>query len=122
MHTSKGATMGRAMLIAALTGAAGLLGVSASASAQVIQPRDAPPADTGEVPRVASPNGAMYIPGVGFRYVAPLPRVYGYYATGPRVYGYADDRESRRYYRGYRARNVACSRDWFGDRCARRWR
>jgi hypothetical protein len=92
----------------------------AGASAQVTQPRDAPPSDTGEVPRAASPNGAVYIPGVGFRYVAPLPRVYGYYAVGPRVYGYSDSREARR----YRAHRVACDRlnAWFGERCARRWR
>ena len=74
----------------------------------------------GEVPRAASPNGAVYIPGVGFRYVAPLPRVYGYYAAGPRVYGYSDSREARR----YRAYRVSCDRPgaWFGERCARRWR
>jgi hypothetical protein len=111
--------MGRAILIAALAAGAGLLGLSAGAPAQVTQPRDAPPADTGEVPRAASPNGAVYIPGVGFRYVAPLPRVYGYYAAGPRVYGYSDSREARR----YRNHRVACDRAsaWFGERCARRW-
>jgi hypothetical protein len=111
--------MGRAIAIAALAAGAGLLGLSAVASAQVTQPRDAPPPETGEVPRVASPNGATYIPGVGFRYVAPLPRVYGYYAAGPRVYGYSDSREARR----YRAYRVSCDRlgSWFGE-CARRWR
>jgi hypothetical protein len=120
MQTSRSATMGRPILVAALAAAAGLWGVSAGAFAQVAQPRDAPPADTGEVPRAASPAGARYIPGVGFRFVAPLPRVYGYYATGPRVYGYYDDRESRRYH----TRRVSCDRlsGWFGDRCARRWR
>jgi hypothetical protein len=97
MQTSRSATMGRAIVIAALAAGAGLLGLSAGASAQVTQPRDAPPVDTGEVPRAASPNGAVYIPGVGFRYVAPLPRVYGYYAAGPRVYAYSDSREARRY-------------------------
>jgi hypothetical protein len=111
--------MGRAIVIAALAAGAALLGLSAGASAQLTQPRDAPPPETGEVPRVASPNGATYIPGVGFRYVAPLPRVYGYYATGPRVYGYSDSREARR----YRAYRVSCDRlgSWFGE-CARRWR
>jgi hypothetical protein len=111
--------MGRAIVIAALGAGAALLGLSAGASAQVTQPRDAPPPETGEVPRVASPNGATYIPGVGFRYVAPLPRVYGYYAAGPRVYGYSDSREARR----YRAYRVSCDRlgSWFGE-CARRWR
>ena len=120
MQTSRSATMGRAILIAALAAGAGLFGVAAGASAQVTQPRDAPPVDTGEVPRAASPNGAVYIPGVGFRYVAPLPRVYGYYAAGPQVYGYSDSREARR----YRAHRVACDRlnAWFGERCARRWR
>ena len=120
MKTSRRATMGRAMLIAAFAAGAGLLAASPGASAQ---PRDAPPVDVGEVPRVASPTGATYIPGVGFRFVPPLgPRVYGYY-YGPRVYGYYDDREARRYQHGYRARRVACDRDsWFGDRCARRWR
>jgi hypothetical protein len=110
--------MGRAIVIAALAAGAAL-GLSAGASAQVTQPRDAPPPETGEVPRVASPNGATYIPGVGFRYVAPLPRVYGYYAAGPRVYGYSDSREARR----YRAYRVSCDRlgSWFGE-CARRWR
>jgi hypothetical protein len=112
--------MSRAIPIAALAAVAGLLGVSVGALAQVAQPRDAPPADTGEVPRAASPNGAVYIPGVGFRYVAPLPRVYGYYAAGPRVYAYYGDREGRRYH----TRRVSCDRlsAWFGERCARRWR
>ena len=110
--------MGRAILIAAVAAGAGLLGVSAGAFAQVPQPRDAPPADTGEVPRVASPSGARYIPGVGFRFVPPPgPRVYGYY-YGPRVYGTYDDREARR----YRASRAACDRAWLGERCARRWR
>ena len=110
--------MGRAIVIAALAAGAAL-GLSAGASAQLTQPRDAPPPETGEVPQVASPNGATYIPGVGFRYVAPLPRVYGYYAAGPRVYGYSDSREARR----YRAYRVSCDRlgSWFGE-CARRWR
>jgi len=116
-------TLGRAILFAALAAGAGLWGASLDASAQVAQPRDAPPPETGEVPQVASPRGATYIPGVGFRFVPPLgPRVYGYY-YGPRVYGWYDDREARRYQRGYRANRVACDRDWwFGERCARRWR
>jgi hypothetical protein len=120
MKTSRSATMGRAILFAVLAAGAGLFGVSVGASAQVTQPRDAPPADTGEVPRAASPNGAVYIPGVGFRYVAPLPRVYGYYAAGPRVYGYSDSREARR----YRYHRVACDRlsARVDERCARRWR
>ena len=122
MKTSRHASIGRAMLIPALAAGAGLLVASAGASAQVSVPRDAPPPGVGEVPQAAGPRGTVYIPGVGFRFVAPLPRVYGYYATGPRVYGYYDDRETRRYYNGYRARRVACDRDsWFGERCTRRW-
>ena len=59
------------------------------------QPRDAPPPGTGELPQAASPRGATYIPGVGFRFVPPAgPRVYGYY-YGPGVYGHYDDRESQ---------------------------
>jgi hypothetical protein len=120
MKTSRSGSMGRTILFAALATGASLLAASTGASAQ---PRDAPPADIGEVPLAASPRGATYIPGVGFRFVAPLgPRVYGYY-SGPRVYGYYDDRETRRYHYGYRAHKVACDRDgWFGERCARRWR
>jgi hypothetical protein len=121
MKTSSSATIGRTILFAALAAGAGLLAASPGASAQ---PRDAPPAETGEVPQAASPRGATYIPGVGFRFVPPLgPRVYGYY-YGPRVYGWYDDREARRYQHGYRARRVACDPlgALFGERCAHRWR
>jgi hypothetical protein len=115
----------RRAILTAVAAAATLLGVANGAGAQVSQqPRDAPPPGTGEVPRAASPGGAVYIPGVGFRYVTPLgARVYGWYYA-PRVYGWYDDRSSRRYLRGYRARNVACERrdTWFGVRCPRRWR
>jgi hypothetical protein len=124
MQTTRRATSGRAVLIAAFAAGAGLLAASAGASAQVSVPRDAPPPETGEVPQAASPRGATYIPGVGFRLAPPLgPRVYGYY-YGPRVYGWYDDRETRRYYRGYRARRVACDPlgALFGERCTRRWR
>ena len=112
--------MVRAILIAALAAGAGLLGAQAVALAQATHPRDAPPFGTGEVPQAASPTGTVYIPGVGFRFVAPLPRVYGYYASGPRVYGYYGDREAMR----YRTRRVSCDglSAWFGERCARRWR
>jgi hypothetical protein len=111
--------MDRAILFAAVAAGAVLLGVPAGVSAQVSQPRDAPPSNTGEVPEAASPTGTVYIPGVGFRFVAPLPRVYGYYATGPRVYAHYGDREGRRY---HNTRRVACDRlsVWFGERCARR--
>jgi hypothetical protein len=126
MKTSRRATTGRmtlgqAILFAVVSAGAGLLGASAGALAQTSQPRDAPPPGVGELPLAASPRGATYIPGVGFRFVPPLgSRVYGYY-YGPRVYGYYDDREARRY---HRARRVACDRHshWFGERCARRWR
>ena len=133
MTTSRSGTtvrmsLSRATLFAALAAGAGLWAASCGASAQVSQPRDAPQPETGEVPQVASPRGATYIPGVGFRFVPPLgPRVYGYY-YGPRVYGWYDDRETRRYrhgYRhsGYRARKVTCNREstWYGDRCVRRF-
>ena len=72
-------------------------------------------------PRAASPAGARYIPGVGFRLVAPLgTRVYGYYAA-PRVYGYYADRESMRYRRYYRPASCSSHRLWRGERCGRRW-
>jgi hypothetical protein len=70
------------------------------------------------VPGAASPAGARYIPGIGFRFVPPPGYVYGYRT---RVYGYYADRETMRYARGYRAR-AACDRDWFWERCGRRWR
>src|SRR5262249_21139695 len=95
--SSRGCPMRRAILTA-VAAAAALLGIAGGAGAQVTQqPRDAPPPGTGEVPRAASPAGAVYIPGVGFRYVTPLgARVYGWYYA-PRVYGWYDDRTSRRY-------------------------
>ena len=115
-------TLGRATLFAALAAGAGLLGALGGASAQDPQPRDAPPPGVGELPQAASPRGARYIPGVGFRFVPPLgPRVYGWY-YGPSVYGWSDDREARRYYNAYRARGVTCDPlgALFGERCVRR--
>jgi len=106
----------RAIAAAMLALGVGLLAAPTSASAQDPQPRDAPPPATGETLDAASPAGARYIPGVGFRFVPPPGYVYSY---RPRVYGYYADRETMRYARGYRARR-ACDRDWFGDRC-RRW-
>src|SRR5262245_39949023 len=108
--------MRRAILTAAVAAGAAFIGSVGGAGAQVTQqPRDAPPPGTGEVPRAASPAGAVYIPGVGFRYVTPL---------GARVYGWYYAPTYRRYQHGYRPRNVVCDwRDtWFGARCARRWR
>ena len=111
--------MRRIILVATLA-----MSAASGALAQTSIPRDAPPPDVGEIPRAASPTGATYIPGVGFRFVPPLgPRVYGWY-YGPRVYGWSDDRESRRYRHAYRARRIVCDRDstWYGDRCVRRFR
>ena len=119
MNIARRAPGAIAILAAALALGTGLLAASASASAQVSRPRDAPPTGTGEVPGAASPAGARYIPGIGFRFVPPPGYVYGY---RPRVYGYYADRESMRYYRDYRATRVACDRDWFWERCGRRWR
>ncbi|HZT46700.1 MAG TPA: hypothetical protein VFA64_01915 [Hyphomicrobiaceae bacterium] len=104
--------------LAALAFAGGLLAAAAGASAQ---PRDAP-LPGSEQPDAASPAGARYIPGVGFRFVPPPNYVYGYRT---RVYGYYADRESMRYYRGYRAHRAGCDPDrarWHGDRCGRSWR
>ena len=110
-------TRGRWGLLAAAL-ALGMLAAAGDAGAQTPQPRDAPLPTTGEVPQSATPRGARYYPGIGFRLAPPLDYTYGYRA---RVYGYYADRESMRYYRGYRARRVACERDWLGDRCRRRW-
>jgi hypothetical protein len=119
MSTARQAARPRAIVTAALALAAGLLAATTGASAQVSRPRDAPPPGTGDLPGAASPDGARYFPGIGFRFVPPPGYVYGY---RPRVYGYYADRESMRYTRGYRASRVACDRDWFGDRCRRGWR
>jgi hypothetical protein len=129
MMTSRHATTGRAVLFAALAVGAGLLAASGGASAQVSIPRDAPPPGVGDVPQAAGPRGAVYIPGVGYRFVPPPgPKVYGWY-YGPRGYSWSDDRETRRFQYGYRAngyrpRKVACDRasTWYGDRCVRRFR
>jgi len=71
--------------------AAGALAASYGAAlAQTTAPYAAPPAaEAAAPPKSASPYGATYIPGVGFRYVTPGgARVYGYRAYAPRVYGY----------------------------------
>lgn len=119
MNTVRQTPGARAILAAALVLGTGLLAVPTGASAQLAQPRDAPPPGTGDLPGAASPDGARYIPGIGFRFVPPPGYVYGYRA---RVYGYYADRESMRYYRGYRATRASCDRDWFWERCGRRWR
>jgi|SoiMethySBSTD1v2_1073268.scaffolds.fasta_scaffold09601_2 hypothetical protein len=110
--------MGQSMLVAVLLAGAGLLAVATDAAAQQASqtPRPyAPPLVGTEPPPEPAPvYGATYIPGVGFRYLAPGgPRVYGWtYGYRAPVYGY------------YRARGYrrACDRDWWGfDRCRRRW-
>jgi hypothetical protein len=111
----------RAVLFAALALLTGLLVAAADARAQNPLPRDAPPEGLDVPPRAASPAGARYIPGVGFRLVPPPgTRVYGYYAA-PRVYGYYADRESMRYRRYYRPASCSSHRLWRGERCGRRW-
>jgi hypothetical protein len=90
-----------------LAAGATLVVASATAFAQTtVAQVSVPSVDPGSA-ESASPYGATYIPGVGFRYVAPGgARVYGYRAYGPRVYGY------RRY------RDERCF--WFWDDCWRR--
>lgn len=108
--------MGRRSIVAcALAAGFGLLGLQSGASAQNNRESFAPVVGVGEQPNSASPAGAVYIPGVGFRYLA---------AGGPRVYGWAGRRYgygSRVY--GYRQRARACrDRDWWHrDRCGRHW-
>jgi hypothetical protein len=111
--------MGRSILVAILA-AVGLLSMPAGTMAQQTPqtPRDfAPPLIGAEPPPETAPvRGATYIPGVGFRYLAPgsSPRVYGW------TYGYRAPPYG--YYR-VRAYLRACDRDWWGfDRCRRRWR
>jgi hypothetical protein len=96
----------RRFILSALLAVGGLSGGHA-AYAQSTEPYVTSPAVEAEIaPQAASPYGATYIPGVGFRYVAPgSPRVYGYYA-GPRVYRY----------RAYRRERC----HWFWDDCWRR--
>jgi hypothetical protein len=104
--------MGRPILVALLAAGIGLFGAHVGALAQQTPQPFAPPLVGAEPePEAASPNGAVYIPGVGFRYLVPGgARLYGYRAP---VYGYR-----------YRAYRRACAdRDWWGwDRCGRRWR
>jgi hypothetical protein len=97
----------RRSFLCALAAVVPLAAVSATAVAQTTIPQvSVPSVDPGSA-ESASPYGATYIPGVGFRYLAPGgARVYGYRAYGPRVYGY------RRY------RDERCF--WFWDGCWRR--
>ena len=109
--------MGRSILVAILA-SAGLLALPAGTMAQqsAQTPRDyAPPLVGAEPPPETAPvRGATYIPGVGFRYLAPGSslRVYGWHGYRAPVHGYRA--------RAYRR---ACDRNWWGfDRCPRRWR
>jgi hypothetical protein len=100
--------MGRSIPVAALALTAGLLVPLAGASAQSRTDTYIPPIVTADPAEAASPAGALYIPGVGFRYVVPGSRVYAWRAYGPRVYGY----------RARTHRHACRERDWWGfDRC-----
>jgi hypothetical protein len=114
--------MGRSILVAVLTAGVGLLATLAGASAQQNPQIYTPPVVAPE-PDAASPNGARYIPGVGFRYIAPGgPSVYGWvYGYRAPVYGY--DRAYRRYYRHARYRYYRDACGSYRERCggARRW-
>jgi hypothetical protein len=101
----------RRSILALLVAGTALLGANASASAQQTQPYAGPIPGTEETPVAARPYGATYIPGVGFRYIAPGgPRVYGYRA---RAYRATDDGS---YWRGCR------DYWWTADRCGLRRR
>jgi hypothetical protein len=95
---------------AALAMAIGLLACAGGAAAQTRTDNFVPPVVGKEAAESASPAGAVYIPGVGFRYVVPGSRVYGWTGYGPRVYGYRARTERK-----------ACG-DWWGFERCRRWR
>lgn len=106
--------MDRTKPAAALAMAMGLLASAGGAWAQTTRTDNfIPPVVEADPAEAASPDGAVYIPGVGFRYVVPGSRVYGWTGYGPRVYSYRARAERR-----------ACrDRDWWGfDRCQRAWR
>jgi hypothetical protein len=106
--------MARSILVAALAAGASLLAAGAALAQRAPTEQSVPPlVGLQPTPEAASPGGAVYIPGVGFRCVTPGgPRVYGYRSYGPRVYGY----------RARAARRACRDRDWWGfDRCGRRW-
>lgn len=85
---------GIAVLAASL---AGLLALPAAVQAQTVEGRRQA-ATVDEPSPAASPYGARYIPGVGFRYVYP--------GAGPRVYGYVG------YARTYRSKYRVKHRRW----------
>jgi hypothetical protein len=109
--------MPRSLAAAACAAGLGLLCLHTTASAQPNRESFAPVHGVDELANSASPAGAVYIPGVGFRYLAAGgPRVYGW--TGYR-YGYAAKVHGYR----QRARARACrDRDWWhSHRCGHRW-
>jgi hypothetical protein len=114
--------MGRSILVAVLAAGVGLLATSTGTMAQQTPqtPRPyAPPLVGAEPPPEPAPvHGATYIPGVGFRYLAPgSARVYGWYGYRAPVYAYYRDGYARaRYYRD----RCRADRHWAADRCARR--
>jgi hypothetical protein len=106
--------MRRSIVSAVLAMAAGLSAPFAGALAAERSDSFIPPVVPGveQSAESASPAGAVYIPGVGFRYVSPGARVYGWSsAYQARVYGY----------RARASRRACRERDWWGfDRCGRR--
>jgi hypothetical protein len=114
-------SMGRSIAVAVLAAGMGLLAAHVGALAQQTPQPYAPPLVGAEPPpQAASPDGAVYIPGVGFRYVAPGgPRVYGWaYGYRAPVYGYYRAYADRPRYRHYR-RVCDEHRLWTGERCVR---
>jgi hypothetical protein len=115
--------MARSIAAAVLAAGVGLLAVRGDASAQSATPytlSPSGPAGEEEAPQAASPSGAVYIPGVGFRFLPPPgANLYRYRAVPP-AYAYGD-RESMRYY-AYRGYRRACGHDRDRGHCARRWR
>jgi len=99
----------RAICAIVLAAGSALLAAPTTVSAQASKAYDfAPSAADGPLPQAARPYGATYIPGVGFRYIAPGgPRVYGYYRA-------RSDRAARS--------DRRCRHDWwlFGAHCYRR--
>jgi hypothetical protein len=108
-------SMGRTALVALIAAGAALATGSAASVAQQSSQPVLPPIVGGEPPaEAASPRGTVYIPGVGFRFIAP---------GGPRVYGWVSGYRAPVY--GYRrgVKRGCYERDWRGDRrrCGRGW-
>jgi hypothetical protein len=97
------------IILTALLAAAGLVASPEGAAAQSSE-YFKPPVDDAPPAGAASPYGARYIPGVGFRYIYPGgPRVYGYTSYYGQTYGYAP-----------RRRGCGAYRVWNGERCVSR--